>query len=148
MDKNKEPGIGFESISLVEEIFHREKKVPKVLNISLKLESRIYNIEKQYFNELSVFVKGSDEEGNEALKLEFMFVGRFSTLEGSENMEIDKFMQENSSALMYPYIREHISLITQKAGVAPVLLPPMNVQAALKRNESNKLNAQKDLEAK
>ena len=38
----------------------------------------------------------------------------------------------HSPALMFPYIREHISAVTQKAGVKPVLLAPVNVLAMLK----------------
>ncbi|MGI6649727.1 MAG: protein-export chaperone SecB [Bacillota bacterium] len=34
---------------------------------------------------------------------------------------------------MFPYIREHISTVTQKAGVKPVLLAPINVLAIRRR---------------
>lgn len=36
---------------------------------------------------------------------------------------------------MFPYIREHISTVTQKAGIKPVLLAPINVLAMLRETE-------------
>ncbi len=64
------------------------------------------------------------------------FVGFFSVIEGEENMEIEQYMQNHSPALMFPYIREHISTVTQKAGIKPVFLAPVNVLALLKNAQS------------
>ncbi|XZK49641.1 protein-export chaperone SecB (plasmid) [Clostridium perfringens] len=32
---------------------------------------------------------------------------------------------------MFPYIREHITSVTQKAGIQPIVLPPINIRALL-----------------
>ncbi|HHY59392.1 MAG TPA: hypothetical protein GX504_02135 [Clostridia bacterium] len=74
-------------------------------------------------------------DGRDVLRLEGAFVGFFSVIKGSENMEMERFMEAHAPALMFPYIREHISTVTQKAGVKPVLLPPLNIKALVKTAE-------------
>lgn len=135
MDKEKQPGISFDGIMLIEEKFKRDANVPQKIGIELEGYSNCYNIDKQYFNEIKLVVKGLDEEDKEVLILETMFVGLFSVEEENENMDINKYLKDFSPALMFPYIREHISSITQKAGIKPILIPPINLAALLKEKE-------------
>ena len=66
------------------------------------------------------------------LQLDSTFVGFFSVVQGEENMDMERFVQSHSPALMFPYIREHISAVTQKAGVKTSVIAPVNVLAMLK----------------
>jgi len=50
-------------------------------------------------------------------------------------MNMERFMENHAPALMFPYIREHIAMVTQKAGVKPVLLPPVNIFALMETIE-------------
>lgn len=76
-------------------------------------------------------------DGKEVLRLLSRFIGFFSVIIGEENMNIQHYLVNNSPGLMFPYIREHVSSITQKSGIKPILLPPLNVVALIKGNEAS-----------
>lgn len=131
MDKDKQPGISFDSIMLVKENFWRGYNVPEESEPKLEF-GLTWNIENnKYVVGLSTTLKLIHEEA-EVLVLENEFIGLFSIIECSPNMDIEQYVKNNSAALMFPYVREHISAITQKSGVKPVLLPPINVLALVK----------------
>ncbi len=48
----------------------------------------------------------------------------FSTQQ--ENMDI---LEKNTIAIMFPYIRSYISIITTQPGMNPIVLPAMNIVA-------------------
>jgi len=133
MDKDKQPGIRFESIMLVKEEFWRDLSVPENAISDLKIGMEWGNKNNNYNVEITTALRLINEE-KEVLKLECTFVGVFSVIESNENMNIEDFIKNNSAAIMFPYIREHISMITQKSGVKPILLPPINVTALIKNS--------------
>lgn len=126
MDKNKQPGISFDGIILAEDNFQREPEVPDESNINFGIEVSNTNINSL----INVDVKANLKlvyQDKDVLTMQSRFIGFFSTVEGEENMDIDEFIRYNAVALMIPYIREHISSITLKSGIKPILLPPINV---------------------
>jgi preprotein translocase subunit SecB len=132
MDKSKQPGISFDSIILVKEEFWRDHNVPEesIPDFKIGMGWSIQGI--NYIVEVSISFKLLYED-KEKLKLDSTFVGSFSVIENNENMNMEEYIKNNSVALMFPYVREHISAITQKSGIKPVLLPPMNVVALIKQ---------------
>lgn len=136
MDKAKQPGIKFNGIILVEEEFWRDYDVPEDSAVHFNLEAGSNKTPSDYNVEVSstlVLIK----EDKEVLTLRSKFVGFFSIIEEQENMDIEEYIKNNSVALMFPYIREHISAVTIKSGVNPIFLPPINVVALFKK-EANK----------
>jgi preprotein translocase subunit SecB len=134
MDKDKQPGIRFDSIMLVKEEFLREPNVPEEAVPDFNIGMGWSNQDNNYIVEINTTLK-LIYEGKETLKLDNTFVGIFSVIESSENMNLEDFIKNNSAAIMFPYIREHISSVTQKSGVKPVLLPPINIIALLKKSD-------------
>ena len=51
-----------------------------------------------------------------------------------ENMSI---LERNALAILFPYIRSYISTITTQPGMAPILLPAMNIVAMLNDQKKN-----------
>lgn len=131
MDKDKQPGISFDSIMLVKEDFLRGYNVPEDSTPSFEVGMSWDINGSNYIVSLSTVFKLMYEE-EEVLKLESEFVGLFSIVKSSSNMDIEQYVKNNSAALMFPYIREHISAITSKSGIKPVLLPPINILALVK----------------
>jgi len=43
------------------------------------------------------------------------------------------FMLTNAVAIMFPYLRSEITLLTSQPGMRPVVLPPINVQEVMKK---------------
>lgn len=136
MDKNKQPGINFIGIMLVQEKLWRDYNIPDELEISFDIEMTWDEQGGEYATELTSLLLLLYKE-KPVLTLESKFVGLFSIEPEAENMNIEDFIKSHSAGLMFPYIREHISAITQKAGVHPVLLPPVNIMALLKKSEEN-----------
>ncbi|WP_372997002.1 protein-export chaperone SecB [Lutispora sp.] len=137
MDINKQPGIKVNGIILVSEKFSREPDISSDLKTTVDFDINLNKIENtDKFNViLTTSVKGMSEE-KEVFNLECTFVGLFNYINGEENMEMDDFAKHNAPAIMFPYIREHISSITQKSGIKPIYLAPINVVALLSEKES------------
>jgi len=137
MDIDKQPGISFDGIVLVKEDFHRTFSMPHKSKIDIEFTMELNNFEDSFSNELTTNLTCFSDDGAEVLKLEFTFVGLFSIKSDEENMDIKLFMKQNSPAIMFPYIREHITSITQKSGIKPILLPPINIIALTKNIQNN-----------
>lgn len=134
MDKTKQPGISFDGIMLVKEEFWRDYIVPDDIDMDLKFESSNQIVDNRATSEVTSTLK-LIANGQDVIKLESKFVGFFSIDENEKNMDLDNYMKINSAALMFPYIREHITTITAKAGINPIMLPPLNLIAILNNEE-------------
>ena len=133
MDKTKQPGIEFNGIILSEISFKRDAILTVGLDVVVNFSS-VRNID----GEKGTLIIDTDLK---LLKNEKVFVnlltkhvGLFS-LDDNPNLNMDEFLKCHAAALVFPYIRESISDITCKAGMNPVILPPMNIIALLKDKE-------------
>lgn len=77
-------------------------------NVTVKYES-IYKEQKQ----IEALVK---------------MIGVFEKI-GESKLDIEKFGKINAPSIVFPYVREHLSSLSVKAGLNPVLLPPVNFVA-------------------
>lgn len=71
---------------------------------------------------------------------EYSFVVRASgyfRAEGS-NTNHDALMEQNASAIIFPYIRSQISLLTAQPETEPYVLPPMNIAALIEDAKQKK----------
>jgi preprotein translocase subunit SecB len=64
-------------------------------------------------------------EGLEQVKAIIKMVGLFEKY-GEAEIDLDSFGKINGAAILFPYIREHLTNLTAKAGLGLVILPPMN----------------------
>lgn len=53
-------------------------------------------------------------------------VGVFKKQGDSELKDLESFGNINGAAIIFPYIREHISNLSVKAGINPLIIPPVN----------------------
>ena len=136
MDINKQPGINFKGIILAEERFWRLPNAPidSSVNVQFEFSAQKNETNGNYYAELKTILKMLHER-NEVLSLECTFVGIFSYIKREENINMDDFIKYNCPALMLPYVREHISSVTLKAGMKPVLLAPINIIALLNKKK-------------
>lgn len=94
-----------------------------------------YSEEKSLFNLFFVF-KASQVEGNK-LFAEISCEGDFQFPENLEFNEIPDYFYLNSIAILFPYIRAFISIITIQTNQAPFILPTLNLsylKEELKKN--------------
>ena len=135
MDKFKQPGIKFENVILSSEKFWRKPEIPENLNINLefKLNKSINPNTKKGIVELECILQLEDSSKNIYVLINPIFIGIFSESE-TKNMDLDTFINKHAPALLIPYIREHITNISSKAGITPIILPPINIIAFIAKD--------------
>lgn len=137
MDQNKQPGIDFKSIILIDQKFKRLPNVSESCELFIDVEHDWGGEGSDYVSEIKTNLRLLDIKNNEeSFILEFTMMGFFSVSNEAPNLNIEDYIRELSPALMFPYIREHISSVSIKAGIKPILLPPTNIRALI--NETDK----------
>lgn len=91
-------------------------------NLSLSMEPQVSKLsDKNVELELAVAVENSDN----SIDLKFNIVGYFE-FDGDID-SVKPFLAKNAPAIMFPYIRSYVSTITALSGMAPIILPTINV---------------------
>lgn len=62
----------------------------------------------------------------EQVKIKVKMVGIFESVGKSQLNDFDAFGRINGAAIIFPYIREHITNLTLKSGIPAIILPPVN----------------------
>jgi preprotein translocase subunit SecB len=138
MDTNKQPGISFDDIILKELIFSRKDGFSQKPELNVQLKSRVSFSpdEDRLIYEMSCGIK----DKSDFFDIRCTMIGFFSVIEGKENMGLKEYSNMNAPAAIFPYIRETIASTTTRAGIPPVVIPPVNL-TAIKRET---LNEQED----
>ena len=115
-------------IILIESHFKRipnfpgKSKMNSIVDFSINHESKDDIIAV----ELAITFKAGDEpENNPYIEATVKVLGLFSFLETPEQ-DLEKFSEINAAAIVFPFVREHLASVSMKAGIPPVLLPPVN----------------------
>jgi len=124
-----------------------EKDTFKLLNIiliesSFKREPQIDFNNKDLHNNINIDVQNSTENSNilyvtvivdfdtsvDNKKFIFSRIKMLGVFEFGEKLplSLDSFANINAPAIIFPFIREHLSNVSMKAGIQPILLPPIN----------------------
>jgi preprotein translocase subunit SecB len=119
----------------------------RVLNILL-LESSFTRIQNVVFNnpeikqEINVDVNVSVNGNTIGVTEQVIYRQLFNDIEqvtsnikmagifektGNSPLDLEEFGQVNGAAIIYPYIREHLSNLSAKAGLGLIFLPPVNL---------------------
>lgn len=134
MNKNQQPGIAFDAILLAKMNFERKPYLKEDLEIEVNFTAKRSNDGKKGSVEIKTDLQLKKEDET-FVKLTLVHVGVFSVT-NTPNMPLEQFLEFNAPALIFPYIRKEISSITCSAGLAPVVLPPMNIIAMIKQSEA------------
>lgn len=101
--------------------------------------SGIYYNENQNF-ELRFIVKVTQKaDENPFAEISCKGTFKFENIESYEN--IPEFFYRNSIAILFPYVRAYLSLVTTQANVPGIILPTLNLsnlEAELRRNTTQK----------
>jgi len=65
------------------------------------------------------------------LYLQLLLVGEFE----GENEEFLKRMVPNAIAIIFPYMRSQVTLMTAQPNLPPIVLPPININSLLKTDQ-------------
>jgi preprotein translocase subunit SecB len=66
------------------------------------------------------------EDKEKTIKILCVMVGVFSQ-EKEGSVTLEEYAKIHAPSLLFPYIRENVSNVTMKAGMPPIVLPPMNL---------------------
>ena len=88
------------------------------------------NISDPNVKKVSVRISG---EKREEYTFEIEASGYFS-YEGDAS---DAIIQQNAVAIVMPYIRSEVSILTAQPGVEPVVLPPFNIVEMMNANKND-----------
>ncbi|MDD3211349.1 protein-export chaperone SecB [Bacteroides graminisolvens] len=64
---------------------------------------------------------------NSSMNIEVKAVGFFEFDKSLSNELLQDFFQKNAPAILFPYVRAYISTLTGLSGVAPLILPTLNL---------------------
>ena len=108
------------------------EKVDKAYKTSFKIG---YAINKQNDSVLKICIDTlvKDEEG--LIKLNLQTIGIFEV--DKTDLDDDTYahlIKLNTVAIMLPYIRSQISLLTTQPGMLPVMIPPIDVNSLLSKD--------------
>lgn len=139
MDESKEPGILINNIILKELNFSRGPNTspsPQLI-VNFQINRTIFQDKKMLNLEMVCTLNNEQEMFN----LKCIMIGIFSQIPGKENMTLEQFSETNAPAIIIPYIREIISSTTLKAGMAPIIIAPINVISMVKNSTEIKVES-------
>lgn len=112
--------------------FSREK-----LNIDDNLKIFFDHDIRKNDNDTDVVLSVLINDENNALKLSVELVGTFA-FSNSENVNknlYDNLINKNAIAILFPYLRSQVTLITSQPNMTPIILPPININTLLKNDD-------------
>lgn len=116
-----ESALVLEKIEIVESTFRKKDDPMDSLELGVQVER---NIKKISDNVFEVLLETTVSDENETVFVNVK--GRAIFITEQKNMDI---LEKNTIAIMFPYIRSYISIITTQPGMNPIVLPAMNIVA-------------------
>ena len=137
MEKINNNGSGFQLKSIILVDSHMSRK-PNVNFKELQLDVEIgtgVGVKDNVVNvKLSVNVKQM-ENGIAQSEVSATMVGTFEKTGESPLNDMEEFGRINGASIIFPFLREHIANLAMKAGLGPVMLPPVNFQKLNKNKQ-------------
>ena len=113
-------------LMIVESSFSRTEKEIQDAALEMEIEK---DIQKQSEDQYEVTLAVRLKEKNDQINIYVKSKAHFTTQQENTNL-----IEKNTIAIMFPYVRSHISSITSQPGMMPIVMPPMNIAAMLKDN--------------
>ena len=110
-----------EKIESIEGIFRKKNKNLDNISLGVQINREIHELKENLF-EVLLKVTISDEE-------ELVFVDVTGRAVFSTEQKKNDMLEKNTLAIMFPYIRSYVSIITTQPGMNPIVLPAMNIIA-------------------
>ena len=106
------------------------------LNIEFQVQTKVNKAdENEYTILLSVIINNKLDE----FELQVKYKGVFN-LPGSESIDEDlrrTLLTRNTLAIIFPYIRSQVTLLTTAPGIAPMMIPILNINSIEIKNVEN-----------
>lgn len=106
------------------------------LNLNLSHKINYYNtIDNPLLEKVEIITKVEDSDKN--ISIELICVGIFELIDNDEKLDkdmINDILQKNTVAIIYPFIRSQVSLLSTQPGMQPIIIPPIDVNILVEEN--------------
>lgn len=110
-----------EKIEITESTFRKKDEPLDGVELGVQIERSLKKIADETFEVmLDTTVSDKDKKLFVNVKCRAIFSTQY------ENMDM---LEKNTIAIMFPYIRSYISIVTTQPGMSPIVLPAMNIVA-------------------
>lgn len=98
-------------------------------NSSFQITYALNSIDK---SDVKVTIDTTVSNETSSISVTLRTVGIFKLDKGDLEQETyDHLLKANTAAILFPYVRSQISLLTTQPGIKPVIIPPININALL-----------------
>ncbi len=135
MDETKQPGIKCNAIILKRSAFERQPiiSLKPIVRSEFSLDVAIGDDNKKSSVVVGCIIKFLNEKEEVFAQAEVEYLGLFEVDGQSENMDISQFSNNSAPAIIFPYVRNYIHNLTLLSGISQVIIPPVNIQAAIQK---------------
>ncbi|MGO2357353.1 MAG: protein-export chaperone SecB [Mesonia sp.] len=91
--------------------------------------SGIFNAKNKQYTLTFKFTAQSSEEKGTSPFVVVNCVGVFNFKEVNTLKDIPEFFYRNSIAILFPFMRAYVSMVTNQANIQPVMLPTLNLSS-------------------
>ena len=105
------------------------------VKIRFDVKYRRHEKEEKYRVDLRVL---AEKEKDYTLDICVVGIFSFDTSGELEEKTKEMLISKNTVAILMPYIRSEVSIVTAQPGMTPIVLPPFNVNALLSEGETEK----------
>lgn len=130
-DGNKQPGIKCDNIFLKSISYKRAESYSGDVSLELDFNNSYSFSDDKNILIYNLKVNISEKKPNPIFTLECIITGVFSIIKEKENMSLEDYCKINAPATLFPFLRETVANVTQRSGLKPFILPPLNIQAVL-----------------
>lgn len=125
MTNNKmESGFRINNLILLESKFKRINNVQfEDANLDLNIDTEV-SVNNNIISVAETVSVKKTHNNTEQFSFLVKMVGIFECIGESQLKDYEKFGKINGAAIIFPYIREHITNLSMKAGLGPIILPP------------------------
>lgn len=126
------------NIILTESNFKRENSIDftrtQVPNIDVKSAYTILPDGNSMYCQVELSYFATYEGSTERIIDSRIVMGANFNKTGDSTLSFEDFGKVNGPAIIFPFIREHLSTLSLKASINPIILPPVNFHALSKQS--------------
>lgn len=124
-------------VNSVEFKMSEDYKQLKEENLHFGFSSAIYESEDGSMYKITTTTTIDNGEDKD-IDIKLVMSGYFGFIYGNDLAEEKKehFIEKNTLAIIFPYIRSYITNLTAQSGGKPIVIPPININALLEGNSN------------
>jgi len=135
-EKKLDSGFKINNLILSESLFHRINNVSFEDNVDKKFDINVESFVKENIITVAVEVVILQMlKDVEEFKIKVRMIGVFECIGETLIKNFEEFGKVNGAAIIFPYIREHVTNISSKAGIGAIILPLVNFTKMIKEDE-------------